>query len=1084
MRRILAGLLAAGGLAGLGAGDAPAPALPDLVPPVCAAPPVLDGILDDACWTGAAVLGRLFVLGTNAVTDRHRVRLCRDDAWLYVAFDAALPADPMPATYGWDQAEPDRKLHREDHAAFSFDPTGNSSFFYQFWVSRAAVRAESRLSRQRGWELDWEIPWRAAVGATNGRWQVEMALPWKPLFSIWGPDTGRFNAMIRTVTPRRDPHGVVIAETVEEASWSPLVTNFREPERFGHLRLPAETRFREPFLPLMKPPVVAPFRIEDGRYSYTVTVSLTNESALPGTVVVAVLDEPAAPAAAPRLVSTNAALAGRAGAAIALTVPVTALEQRTVRARLRAADSAEWLQETALREPAVFDVLVADLDRNYYTDETVARVDCRVTLPAGQPAGHVLRIEDAAGRALASGPASGPAPRLEVPLAGVAVGRHNWRAALADAAGRPLAERHLALVKRPPKPGCEWKVDRLRRVLLDNGTPFFPFGVVAEMPVEPFYFQTLAAMGFNSLIQWSGSRDPASAAAYLDLAARHGLNVVFAPEHIYSRWDETTRIADPGGILAPDQRALLNDRLKTYGGSLLKMKGALLEAPFSALARSRKAALFLEYYRRNLPYIAAALEAAVPHPAVMGYFILDEPLIEVGQDDVGRALYAELNRRDGYRPVFVNYSSSIPDTPAALDWSDALGTDPYWVPGGIDNGSSRAAINFMPRTVAMTRVRADRVRSVAWTMPMAERWSGCTKRALTAAEQRCQTWLALIQGTKGIFYFKYPLASLEMVETLTQLAGWMKRLAPACLEPDPPQMIAYAPGEMNPALNRFPDVQAVLKADPAGGYVLLAANSAAYPVDTTIAVEGLPGGLDAATDLLASRRLPADGGRLRDRFEPYGVRAYALGRAEPTADRQQSTVTIHIAMTALTNAALVETGYDRQGRLERRNRLPNPSYEEASLKGWPDYHSKVWGERQSLDGLIGGTNQNWGLSAERPYHGARCLMLRTTNAADRVIAYTDLLVKNDRPRGYVVSAWLRASRDGVKVALNTGESPRVEKDFTLGPDWRRVAVPFTLPPGEFYVPVMVILRDVPGDTTVWVDALQFEQGTEPTDYEP
>jgi len=42
---------------------------------------------------------------------------------------------------------------------------------------------------------------------------------------------------------------------------------------------------------------------------------------------------------------------------------------------------------------------------------------------------------------------------------------------------------------------------------------------------------------------------------------------------------------------------------------------------------------------------------------------------------------------------------------------------------------------------------------------------------LSPAEQRCQTYLALIHGSKGILYFVYPIMHQTMADMMAQLAG-------------------------------------------------------------------------------------------------------------------------------------------------------------------------------------------------------------------------------------------------------------------------------------------------------------------------
>jgi len=65
--------------------------LPELAIPECTKPPVLDGKLDDQCWKESSVIDSFYIIGGSEKTGKHKVYLCRDDAWLYVGFDMTLP---------------------------------------------------------------------------------------------------------------------------------------------------------------------------------------------------------------------------------------------------------------------------------------------------------------------------------------------------------------------------------------------------------------------------------------------------------------------------------------------------------------------------------------------------------------------------------------------------------------------------------------------------------------------------------------------------------------------------------------------------------------------------------------------------------------------------------------------------------------------------------------------------------------------------------------------------------------------------------------------------------------------------------
>jgi len=414
-----------------------------------------------------------------------------------------------------------------------------------------------------------------------------------------------------------------------------------------------------------------------------------------------------------------------------------------------------------------------------------------------------------------------------------------------------------------------------------------------------------------------------------------------------------------------------------------------------------------------------------------------------------------------------------------LNWSDALGTDPYWIPAARGKGG-RNTINFVPRTVAITKERADRVRSVTWSVLMAEYWSGCNRRILQPQEQKCQTYLALIHGAKGILYYSYPLYSRSIFDTLSELSQQVGVLGPACLQPTVKQEVQYTPGTLDPLKNVFTDVQVAFKRSPAGGYILLAANAARYPVDTTFSLPDFKG--PASIERLFAKASCAVSDRsFVDRIEAFGVRAYGIpDGAVPEPVR------LTVTMAPRKDLAVGEVpGFTREGRVKLRNILPNPSYEEVSVEGWPDYHKKVWGLTHSPAGFIGGPEANWGISKGRPWHGANCLFLKTAGGPDQVIAYTDVAIKVTEPQEYTFSAFLRADRDDVTVDLNMGPySHRKDKSVKVGQTWGRHMLSVALPKGYFYTMALVILRRNEAPARVWIDAAQLEAGSDPTEFQP
>jgi len=120
----------------------------------------------------------------------------------------------------------------------------------------------------------------------------------------------------------------------------------------------------------------------------------------------------------------------------------------------------------------------------------------------------------------------------------------------------------LELIKREPKPGFEWKIDRVNGVLLHDGKPFFP-GLVAFMSSGPIL--VLALEGDNAIADvraLNGATDPAKAAPG---TIRHafgptmGSNVVHSSDSPESAAREISYWFSPDELFAYAQKSSVAD---------------------------------------------------------------------------------------------------------------------------------------------------------------------------------------------------------------------------------------------------------------------------------------------------------------------------------------------------------------------------------------------------------------------------------------------------------------------------------------------------------------------------------------------
>ncbi len=195
-----------------------------------AAPPTIDGRVDDACWQEAAV-AKDFVLfgGKGYAVEKTEARVLWDATSLYIGM---ICFDSQPAQLKKAATERDGLVCADDCIEIFLAPPQNS-VLARFPVARRyfhlAVNAAGVCWDEIGTEAPdvWNAKWTARTTVHDDRWEVELAMPWAELKSkprhndIWDVN---FNRGL----PKRGQAG-------EYSGWSITFSGFHDPEYFGKM---------------------------------------------------------------------------------------------------------------------------------------------------------------------------------------------------------------------------------------------------------------------------------------------------------------------------------------------------------------------------------------------------------------------------------------------------------------------------------------------------------------------------------------------------------------------------------------------------------------------------------------------------------------------------------------------------------------------------------------------------------------------------------------------------------------------------------------------------------------------------------
>lgn len=1093
---IVALMLCGGFLVKAGAiGDPASPAgdaLPELTVSACDQPPFLDGVLTDACWRTAAVITNFQVFKEQGKTMPQMIRLCRDNDWLFLAFEIA---HPHPKFIKQTVFEQDGAVQQDDSLEIFLDPGTGGKLYLHYLLNAANIKADQLVSggnRRR----DYQMPWRSATCLTIIGWNAEIAIPLSALkrcrnqTAVLDLAKARMNLTITTVIPTFDPFGAIMCETSRCLTWSPLAATSHDPERFGALKgLPAfneiQTAYPQDgsylttnlFLPKIAGVQVGDFALKDGHSEYTLNVALSNSNSVTGAADVNVTDRPVAGVATE--VVQRVSLASGEARAVEVRVPIMTPGRRSAMVWLKDAERGGAFCSWLLDEQALIamEPFTAVLDRNYYTSERSAWTVCRVRLPAETMTQCRIAVKTPDGRNIAQTKQLGEETRLEISLDKMVEGRTSLKVELQDAGEKCLSFQEVVLIKhRPNNVGGEIKVDQVSRILLKDGQPFFPFGLCANAIgiKDGDLFKRLADAGFNTVCwQRPGGTGTNEVSAYMELAGKYGLMVVdfiwgidFRPYPANDRmWIQYEKSAGRSGV-----------------------------APTTM---SQEVAMAQTQFIERVPKLAPAIQAIKDHPSFLAHYNIDEP--NLGNPEtciaVAELFYKQMVEWDPYHPTVMLFAGQIPSGNRWTDWCEILCYDVYVYPGW---GSKYSVPSYMSFQTLMLKKRADAARKVCLMVPLAETIGlpRCA-RALRREEQRCQTYLTLIHGAKGLIYFTdIGVYSKAGWDTLSQLGREMKALAPAILAPEVPQKITYDPNGLDPDNWKLPDVQATLFRHPVGRYILVVANSRPWPVDTTFTVSGLDSNKTVKT-LFTANDLPIKDGAFSERLEGYGTRAYLLemqkaelrmqnGEAGIQKESQPiASVQLAVAMKAQKELYTPEPPFNIEAVSKRKNVMPNPSLEQMGVPGLPDF---VLPNRTCpYKALAGEPGALWGVDTNNPFHGRYCVWTDNRRVCDpheycrnpdtHGVCYLPALTK---PTPYVFSLYMHGGNDGDKVSVtmdSEGLKPETQ-NFVLTTDWQRYVMKCVMGSGGIKSYVITPAKV----SMVWIDALQMEAGEEPTPF--
>jgi len=141
-------------------------------------PPVIDGRLDDACWTKAGKTSTLF--------NERNFEPCTQDTIIYIAYDMenlyiafeCLESDTS-SIRAYERRDDRIQIWRDDWVELKLDTFHDHRSCYVFMTNAAGAKLDARegVVQARFGEIGWNCDWKVGTSIEEDRWFAEMSIP-------------------------------------------------------------------------------------------------------------------------------------------------------------------------------------------------------------------------------------------------------------------------------------------------------------------------------------------------------------------------------------------------------------------------------------------------------------------------------------------------------------------------------------------------------------------------------------------------------------------------------------------------------------------------------------------------------------------------------------------------------------------------------------------------------------------------------------------------------------------------------------------------------------------------------------------
>jgi hypothetical protein len=358
----------------------------------------------------------------------------------------------------------------------------------------------------------------------------------------------------------------------------------------------------------------------------------------------------------------------------------------------------------------------------------------------------------------------------------------------------------------------EVKTDRLTGGLIVNKRQFFPFGFYCYSPVYPTLPEEEIVKGFNMMAPYQRIMPESlvERKAYMDRCAGLGMKVHY----------NLLSVSGGGGV------------------------GSKIEGLSDEEKRAR---------------LITEIETFRDHPALLGWYISDEPTGNNMTSDQLEEIYRTVKDYDPWHPVSIVFMVPFLSSRRYINALDIVMADPYPIPD--------IPVTMVGDAAGVLKAEFNGKRPV-WIVPQVFGGGELWGREPTIQEIRSMTWQAIIKGASGIQYFvrqglNYFPKSTATWSECGRMAMEIAELTPWLLS-----------DEETLTVESYSKNVIVSSRLHNGQLIVMAVNKINEPISTVIRIYGVNN--TKARILFENRSVPVIGGSITDHLAPFGSQVYLI----------------------------------------------------------------------------------------------------------------------------------------------------------------------------------------------------------------